>query len=84
MKVSFQYWGEGKSDPRRFADSKQVERIFMAERDSFCDETFDKLSQEGDIEYLDPELRPSRFVRIPGKTKTLPSPGTTLPCYVLK
>lgn len=81
VKVRMLYWGEGKSDPRKLADAEQVERTFTAKRESSCDETFEHLSHQGDVNYLDPKLRPSRFVRITGNINRLPALETTLPCY---
>jgi hypothetical protein len=81
VKLRFLYWQVGKSDPKSFSEVGQQERVFKAQRDSSCDETFASLSHEGDVSYLDPQLKPSRFIRLRGRLTTLPSPKATLPCY---
>jgi hypothetical protein len=84
VKVRFLYWQEGKSDPKSFSEADQQERVFKAQRDSSCDETFASLSHEGDISYLDPQSKPSRFIHLPGKLTGLPSPKAALPCYEIE
>ncbi len=81
VKVRFLYWQEGKSDPKSFSEADQQERVFKAQRDSSCDETFASLGHEGDVSYLDPQSKPSRFIHLRGKLTGLPSPKAALPCY---
>ena len=84
IKLRFLYWGEGKSDPKSLSVGVQQERVFDAMRDTACDESFASLSHEGDVSYHDPQLKPSRFVRIQGPLKKLPQPQVSLACYVVK
>ena len=84
VKLRFLYWQEGKSDPKSFSEADQQEGVFKAQRDTSCDETFASLSHEGDVSYLDPQLKPSRFIRLRGKSTALPSAKATLPCYVVE
>jgi hypothetical protein len=81
VKVRFLYWGESKSDPKLFSQADQQERVFKAQRDTSCNETFASLTQEGDISYLDPQLKPSRFIHLRGRLTALPSPKAILSCY---
>src|SRR4029077_18549045 len=74
VKLRFLYWQAGKSDPKSFSEAGQQERGFKDERDSSCAETFVSMSHEGDVSYLDPQLKPSRFIRLRGRLTTLPSP----------
>src|SRR5262249_12318652 len=84
VKLRFLYWQEGKSDPKSFSQADQQERVFKAQRDSSCDETFASLSHEGDISYLDPQSKPSRFIHLRGSLTGVPSSKATLPCYVVE
>lgn len=84
IKLRLLYWGQGKSDPKSMSEGKQQERVFDAKRDSTCDEDFASLRHEGDVSYLDPKLKPSRFERIRGSLTNLPPPQASLPCYEVK
>lgn len=84
IKLRFLYWPQDKSDPKSLSENGQQERVLNAKRDSSCDETFASLSHEGDVSYLDPQLRPSRFVHLRGSSTKLPPPQATLPCYEMK
>lgn len=84
IKLRFLYWPQDKSDPKSLSENGQQERVLNAKRDSSCDETFASLSHEGDVSYLDPQLKPSRFVHPRGSSTNLPPPQATLPCYEVK
>lgn len=84
IKIRFLYWREGKSDPKSFSEGEQQRRVIEAKRDVSCDETFGTLSREGEISYLDPQLKPSRFVHMKGRFSKLPPPQMRLPCYEVK
>jgi hypothetical protein len=84
IKLRFLYWPQDKSDPESLSENGQQERVLNAKRDSSCDETFASLSHEGDVSYLDPQLKPSRFVHLRGSSTNLPPPQATLPCYEVK
>ena len=62
---------------------RQQRKIVNAVRDSLCDETFANLSRSGEIEFLDPELKPSQFVVLHGDVKGMPANEGLLPCYVV-
>jgi hypothetical protein len=81
IKLRLLYWSQDKSDPKSFSEEGQKERIFKANRDSSCDETFASLSHDGDVSNFDPQSKPSRFIHLHGKLTELPSPKATLPCY---
>lgn len=84
IKVRYLYWREGKSDPKVLSKGKQKNQVLRAKRDSSCDETFAALSHEGEISYLDPQLKPSQFVHMKGSVSKLPPPEMILPCYEVK
>ena len=84
IKLRFLYWPQDKSDPKSLSENGQQERVLNAKRDSPCDETFASLSHKGDVSYLDPQLKPSRFMHLRGNTTNLPPPQATLPCYEVK
>jgi len=84
IKLHFLYFPQDKSDPKSLSENGQQERVFKANRDSSCDETFASLSHDGDVSYLDPQLKPSRFVHLRGSSTKLPPSQATLPCYEVK
>lgn len=84
IKLRFLYWPQDKSDPKSLSENGQRERVLNAKRDSSCDETFASLSHEGDVSYLDPQLKPSLFVHLRGSSANLPPPQATLACYEVK
>jgi hypothetical protein len=61
-----------------------VTSAFNATRESSCDETFASLSHNGDVSFLDPQMKPSWFLQIHGSLTELPPPQATLPCYEVK
>jgi hypothetical protein len=57
---------------------------FDAVREVSCDETFASLSRSKQVSYLDPELKPSRFVFMSNAPAKRPRSRSVLPCYQVK
>jgi hypothetical protein len=84
IKLRFLYFPQDNDDPKSLAETgRQQRKIVNAVRDSLCDETFANLSRSGEIEFLDPELKPSQFVVLHGDVKGMPANEGLLPCYVV-
>jgi len=84
IKLRLLYWPQDKSDPKQLASGPAREMSFAAAREETCDETFASLSKAGQVSYLDPELRPSRFLFLAKAPAQRPIPTLLLPCYQVK
>ena len=84
IKLRILYWPQDKSDPKHLATGPSREMSFAAAREETCDETFSSLSQSRQISYLDPQLRPSRFLFLAKAPAERPRPTLILPCYQVK
>jgi hypothetical protein len=84
IKLRIEYWSRDNADPKRLADSPSLPMLFVATREAACDETFASLSRIDQVSYVDPEMKPSRFVSVPGALTKRPSPKSVLPCYAVK
>jgi hypothetical protein len=84
VKLRFLYWQEGKSDPKHLAEGPAREMSFAAAREASCDETFASLSRSKQVSFLDPQLKPSRFVIMSHAPVKRPRAQSVLPCYQVK
>jgi hypothetical protein len=84
IKLRFLYFPQDKSDPIVFAKRDPSEKEFFASREPACDESFSSLSRIGDVAAHDPDLRPSRFLKLSGDEIKLPQPKNLLPCYEVR
>jgi len=84
VKLRFLYWPQDHADPGDLAKGTSKEEDFDATRDPSCDETFSSLSVGGQISFLDPQLRPSRFVLLPNAPTRRPLRQFVLPCYEVR
>jgi hypothetical protein len=84
IKLRLLYWPQDKSDPKQLASGPSREMSFAAAREETCDETFASLSRGKQVSYLDPELKPSRFLFLAKAPAERPRPTLMLPCYQVK
>jgi hypothetical protein len=84
IKLRLLYWPQDNSDPKRLAEGPSRGMSFAAAREETCDETFSSLSRSKQVSYLDPELRPSRFLFLAKAPSERPRPSLILPCYQVK
>jgi hypothetical protein len=84
IKLRLLYWPQDKSDPKHLAEGPSREMSFPAVREASCDETFASLSRSKQVSFLDPELKPSRFVFMSNAPSKRPRARSVLPCYQVK
>lgn len=84
IKLRFLYFPQDRSDPKDIAKKGSAEQEFFARRAQWCDETFASLKASGDVSAHDPDLRPSRFLKLSGDEIKLPQPKNLLPCYEVR
>lgn len=84
IKLRLLYWPQDKSDPKHLADGASREMSFVATREASCDETFASLRKGKQVSFLDPQLKPSRFVFMSHAPAKRPRAQSVLPCYEVK
>jgi hypothetical protein len=84
IKIRILYWPQDNSDPKDLIQATLHEQHFNVRREPSCDETFASLSHEGEVSYLDPQLKPSRYMHLRGTGQKLPPTESVLPCYEVK
>ena len=78
------YWPQDNADPKKLAESPSREITLDAAREATCDESFSSLNSSGQVSFLDPEMKHSRFVILQHAPAMRPRAEAILPCYEVK
>lgn len=84
IKLRLLYWPQDKSDPKHLSEGPSRKMSFVAARELTCDESFASLSRSKQVSFLDPQLKPSRFVFMKNAPAKKPLAQSVLPCYQVK